>query len=399
MAGFVRRWWKLPVGIVIGVALGVSGYFLYSIRYAIKPAQTFELAPDLPSDELANALFQATGVELRPGHTVEVVYNGAAIDRVIAEIDRATRSIDVVMYIWEAGVASTRVTAALVARAKSGVVCRIVIDDLGSPNFNRDVKPALAEAGCSIYTFRPGTGIDIAARNHRKLFVFDDQLAITGGLGIRDDWMGDGVHGSGWRDTSVVVTGPAVREAQQAFAENWEEAGGSLLPATELARPDPTGAIVAGFVSSTGSPVLTTAERLTQLVIAVAHRRLWITNAYFAPSPAIIELLRKKALAGVDVRILLPGDKSDVHTALMVGREFYGTLREAGIRVWEYQPVMIHAKVMIADDDVSVIGSINLDPLSLNKLEEDAFIVKDTATAAELARAFLEDVTHAKPID
>ncbi|MEO8553849.1 MAG: phosphatidylserine/phosphatidylglycerophosphate/cardiolipin synthase family protein, partial [Kofleriaceae bacterium] len=387
MAGFIRRWWKLPVGILIGIALGAGGEFLYSIRYAVKSAQTFEIASDLPSNELENALYQATGVELRAGHTVEVVYNGAVIDRVIAEITRATRSIDVVMYIWEAGVASTRVTAALVARAKAGVVCRILIDDLGSPDFTRDVKPALADAGCSVYTFRPGSGIDVAARNHRKIFVFDDQLVITGGLGIRDDWMGDGVHGMGWRDTGVVLTGPAVRDAQQAFAENWQEAGGSLLPASELARPEPTGPTVAAFVSSTGSPVLTTAERLIQLVIAVAHRRLWITNAYLAPSPAILELLRKKAAAGVDVRLLVPGDKSDVQVALRAGRQLYGKLRAAGVKIWEYQPVMIHAKTMVVDDDIAVIGSINLDPLSLNKLEEDAVLVRDSATATELARA------------
>lgn len=383
---------------MIGVALGVAGEFLHSIRYATKPASTFELAPDLPSSELGNALYQASGIELQAGHTIEVVTNGAVIERVVAEIGRATRSIDIVMYIWEAGVASTSVTSALIARAK-GVACRIVIDDGGSPDFSRDVKPALAAAGCSVQTFRIGVGTDIAARNHRKLFVFDDRLAITGGLGIRDDWMGDGIHGSGWRDTSVVIRGPAVRDAQQSFAENWQEAGGELLPAAELVRPEPDGTVMAAFVSSTGSPVLTVAERLTQLTIAVAHRRLWITNAYFAPSPAILALLEKKAKAGVDVRILLPGDKSDVQLALKAGRRLYGRLRAAGVRIWEYQPVMIHAKTMIADDDVSVIGSINLDPLSLNKLEEDAVVVQDPATAAELARAFEGDLAHAKEID
>jgi len=274
-----------------------------------------------------------------------------------------------------------------------------VIDAVGSPDFDRDVAPSLKAGGCEIRTIRPGLGTDVVARDHRKIFVFDDQLAITGGFGVRDDWTGDGIHGGGWRDTSVRFTGPAVRDAQQSFAENWQEAGGPMLPARDVAVPVENGPVVAAFVSSTGAPVITRAERLTQIVIAAARHRLWIANAYFAPSPAILDLLERKAARGGDVRLLVPGDKSDSKPALAAGRELYPALRKSGIRVWEYTPSMMHSKTMIADDRLSVIGSINLDPLSLNKLDEDALIVDDPATADNLTRAFGLDCEHAQEID
>jgi cardiolipin synthase A/B len=393
--GLVRRSWKVALAFVVGVGLTFAALFVWSQRYAVKPKATFEISLAATPD-LGNALYQALAIELRPGHTIEVVRNGAVFDRIVAEVAKAKHSVDIVMYIWEAGAASTTVTTALAARAH-GVACRIVVDAFGSPTFDL-VRPALVAAGCELRTFRPLPGIDPIARDHRKIFVFDNRVAIIGGLGVRDDWMGDGLHGMGWRDTGAVFSGPAVREAHQAFAENWQEAGGPLLPADELDVPPATGAVTAAWISSTSSTVVTRAERLTQIVIAQARHRLWITNAYLAPSPAILDLLERKAASGVDVRLLVPGDKSDVPAALRTGRELYPRLRKAGVRIWEYLPVMIHAKTMLADDDLTVIGSINLDPLSLNKLDEDALLAVDPVTAKTLANAFTEDCTHAKEI-
>lgn len=393
--GVFRRALPLVIAFVLGGILTGAAAFVWSQRYAVKAKTTYELA--LEPTELETTLYQSLQVELEPGHTVEVVANGDVFSRITSEVAKAKRSIDIVMYIWEPGIASTMVATALAARAH-GVACRIVVDALGSPTFERILKPELAAAGCEVHIFRPLPGIDPLARNHRKILVFDDQLAIIGGLGVRDDWLGDGIHGYGWRDTGVVFSGPVVREAHQAFAENWQEAGGATLPAVELAPSPPTGAVTAAWVASTSSTVVTRAERLTQLVITQARHRLWITNAYFAPSPAILDLLRKKAEAGVDVRLLVPGDRSDVPAALRTGRELYSRLRSSGVKIWEYLPVMIHAKTMLADDELSVIGSINLDPLSLNRLDEDALLVKDTATAATLATMFTADTALAKPI-
>ena len=393
--GFIRRHYPVAIAFIFGAFVALVASLVWAQRYAVKAKTTYELA--LEPTELATTLYQGLGVELRPGHTVEVIANGDVIERVATEVKKAKRSIDIVMYIWEPGVASTMVSTALAARAR-GVACRIVVDAFGSPTFDRILRPELTAAGCEVHVFRPLPGIDPIARNHRKILIFDGQVAIIGGLGVRDDWLGDGVHGYGWRDTGALFTGPAVREAQQAFAENWQEAGGAALPAIDLAPSPATGTVTAAWIASTSSTVVTRAERLTQIVITQAKHRLWITNAYFAPSPAIVDLLQRKAEAGVDVRLLVPGDKSDVPAALRTGRELYPRLRNSGVKIWEYLPVMIHAKTMLADADLTVIGSINLDPLSLNKLDENALLIKDPATAARLEAMFTADTALAKPI-
>lgn len=358
----------------------------------------FAISSDIPSsgDEFASALFQSVGATMTPGHVVQRLDNGSMLDALVTDIEQAKTSIDIVMYIWEAGKASTRLTTAIAARARAGVGCRIVIDSFGSPGFEKKVGPALLAAGCEVRIFRPFPRNSPLLRNHRKIFVIDGLVAYTGGHCIRDEWLGDGVHEEQWRDTSVRFTGPSVREAHQAIAENWQEAGGRLLGSKAFPAQPTAGAARVAFVSSTASPNVTRAERLTLLTIAAAHKRLWITNAYFVPSKDVIEMLKRKAAAGVDVRILVPDEHDDSKIALVAQRRLYPQLAVAGIRVWEYQPSMIHAKTMIVDDRLSVIGSINMDPLSLNKLDEGAIVVDDAAFAEGLAQSFIEDCTHAK---
>jgi cardiolipin synthase len=363
--------------------------------------QAFQLNVPVPSvgAPFGAALHQSLGVQLRPGHHVTLLSNGSVFDGIEDEIRHARSSVHVVLYIWEKGVASDRVVAALVERAKAGVACRIVVDDFGSPDFGKDVQPRLVAAGCDVRIFRPlpGNG-DKLARNHRKIVVVDGRVAFTGGFGMRDSWLGDGIHAEGWRDANVRFTGPAVTEAQQAFAENWQEAGGPLLPPEAFPAPDTSGPASAAFVASTISPVLTRSERLVQLVIQAAKKRLWIANAYFVPSKAILEMIKRKAAEGVDVRLLAPGKKSDSKTSFGVQHIEYDSLLEKGVRVWEYQPSMMHAKTMLVDDELSVVASINLDPLSLNKLEEVALVVQDRAFATKLAETFEADCTQSRAL-
>lgn len=348
----------------------------------------------------ASALEQSLGVHLRPGHEVALLSNGAVFDSLDTEIRKARTSVHILLYIWEKGAASSRIVAALVDRAKAGVACRIVVDDFGSPDFAKDVQPALAAAGCEVRIFRPGLAAgDKLARNHRKVVVVDGRVAFTGGFGIRDNWLGDGVTADGWRDAAVRFTGPAVAEAQQAIAENWQEAGGALFPPDAFPPPVPSGSAWAAFVTSTVSPVLTRSERLVQLMIQAAKKRLWIANAYFVPSKAILAMLERKASEGVDVRILTP-DKKKNDSKASAGTQHveFGPLLDRGAHVFEYLPSMMHAKTMLVDDELSVVASINLDPLSLNKLEEVALVVQDRDFAAKLAKTFEDDMTHARSL-
>lgn len=362
-----------------------------------KRADPFKLTERIPNggQPLAFALQQSLAVRFQPGHAVRWLLNGDVFDALEKEIVRAQSSVHVLMYIWKMGEASERIVTALVERARAGVACRIVVDAFGSPDFDDTVRATLEAAGCETRTFRPLSGRHKAARNHRKLVVVDGKRAIVGGFGIRDNWLGDGVHDEKWRDSSVCFTGPAVADAQQAFVENWQEAGGALLPPEAFPSLSEEGSARATFVTSTGA-ALTRAERLTQLLIAAATHRIWISNAYLVPTRGIVDQLLEKASAGVDVRVLVPGKRSD--SALSFGLQrtsVYRQLVKSGVRIWEYQPSMMHAKTMLVDDALVLVGSINLDPLSLSVLEECALVVEDLTLARELAEAFERDCEHA----
>ena len=367
----------------------------------------FQLRAPVPATgaPFASALYQSLGVRMASGHEVTLLNNGAVFDALETEIRGARSSVHVVLYIWEKGAASDRIVNALVDRAKAGVACRILVDDFGSSAFGKDVQPTLVAAGCDVRIFRPLPGVgDKLARNHRKVVVVDGRAAFTGGFGIRDNWLGDGVTNDGWRDANVRFTGPAVADAQQAIAENWQEAGGPLFPPEAFPAPElvdaGAGSATAAFVASTISPVLTRSERLVQLVIQAAKKRLWIANAYFVPSKAILEMLERKGSEGVDVRLLMPGKKkSDSKTSASAQHVEYGSLVERGVRVLEYEPSMMHAKTMVVDDELSVVASINLDPLSLGKLEEVALVVQDRAFTAKLAQSFEQDAARCRPVE
>jgi cardiolipin synthase len=405
---FVRRHRTLVVtlGVLLVLAGGVSAYLV--VRENRQEQQAFRLKVPVPNAgaPFALALYQSLGVRMLPGHAVSWLDNGKVFDVLVGEIERARSSVHVVMYIWEKGAASDRVANALIGRAKAGVSCRIVIDAFGSPDFASTVQEPLVQAGCKVLAFRPSPTEDELGRNHRKIVVVDGRVAFTGGFGIRDDWMGDGVHDEGWRDANVRFTGPAVTDAQQAFAENWQEAGGELLGAGEFpglagldgGGAEPQGNARAAFVTSTGSETLTRAERLTQLLVASATRRIWISNAYFVPSEGISELLGQKADQGLDVRVLAPGKKSDSKTAFGAQHVEYGTLQKRGVRVWEYTPSMMHSKTILVDDELVSVGSINLEPLSLTKLDEAALVVSDRDFARQLAATFENDCDHAREL-
>jgi cardiolipin synthase len=347
----------------------------------------------------ATAIYQSVGERLLAGNDVRLLLNGDLFPAIVDDVSKAETSIHVLAYIWEKGEASDPIVEAIAARASQGVECRILFDAIGSPDFREDIQPTLERAGCEVRVFRPLQQGNQVARDHRKIFVFDGRVAFTGGFGIRDDWLGDGVTDGAWRDTNVRFAGPTVAEAQQAFAENWQEAGGDLLPVSAFPEVDAVGSVEAVFVSSTAHPVVTKAERLTQLMIAVASERVWIANAYFVPTRGILDLLAEKAAQGLDVRVLVPGIKNDSKAAFGGQKVKYDNLLEAGVRVWEYQPSMMHAKTMVIDDDLSLVGSINLDPLSLFRLEDGALVVRDRSFNQALAASFEADLGRAERIE
>jgi cardiolipin synthase len=387
------------------VATLVFGYC--SCTEVKEDSRVFSLrdAADSHGAGLATALYQTAGVRMVPGNHLRWANNGAVFEVMAEELSRARSSINIVLFIWRPGQASERMLSVITQRAQAGVSCRVLVDPLGSGPFEKEVKPRLEAAGCKARLFRPLPADENLARNHRKIIIVDGRVGITGGLAIQDEWLGDARNEKEWRDTNARVEGPVVAQLQQAFAENWQEATGELLPASDFPGLDTSlpGVSAAGdgwaaFVASTANPEVTRAERLTQLMVRAARKRLWIAQAYFTPNDALIELLVDRARAGVDVRVLAPGDKNDHRSITLAQRATYDTLLPAGVRIWEYQPSMMHAKTMLVDDELVLVGSINYDALSFNLLEEGSLVLQDEGAAREMEAFFLKDLQHAREI-
>jgi cardiolipin synthase len=394
----MRRWLALAmVAVLTGWASGCTK----------ERSRPFYLRGEVGSQGtgLAVALYQTVGVRMVPGNHIQWANNGAVFDAITWQMARARHSIHVVMFIWRPGKASEQLLAVLTERARAGVKCRVLVDPFGSPNFEEKIKPRLVEAGCRAHLFRPLPADENLARNHRKLVIVDGRAAVTGGLAIQDEWLGNGLKEKEWRDTNVWVTGPVVEQMQQAFAENWQEATGELLPPSDfptLAQSSPglqhAGEGWAAFVSSTANPEVTRAERLTQLMVRAANKRLWIAQSYFVPNDSLAKQLMERARAGVDVRVLAPGDFNDQKVITVWQRSEYDELLKAGVRIWEYQPSMMHAKTMLVDDRLVLVGSINYDPLSFRLLEEGSLVLEDDEAARSMEAFFLEDLRHAREV-
>lgn len=355
------------------------------------------LQPDVPRALVPEGP-EGTSETLRllPGHHVELVCDGRVFDVMEEEIARARGSIHLCLYIWRPGEASGRIERALAARVREGVACRVLVDAFGSgPGFEREVRPRLERMGCEVRRFHPPRvwhPLRWLMRNHRKLLVVDGSSGLTGGWGLADEWLG-------WRDTNVRVRGPAaLAQMQAAFSRDWQRAGGEPLPPDSFPAVPSEGSAPAAFVQSLARPGAEPAERMLAQVFDAARERLWISSGYFAINAAFTRQLVRLKRAGVDVRVLLPGPINDVALARAAQRSTYRPLLRAGVRLWEYQPTMMHAKTAVVDTHGAVIGSTNLDPLSLNVLEEGSFVAEDAGLNAALARTFLEDLAQAREV-
>jgi cardiolipin synthase len=367
--------------------------------------QALRIHEDVPDSgpALSLALYQSVGVGLRPGHVVHLVQDDRILETLEAEIRQARESLHLLASSWQTGEASERLLRALSER-QPGVVCRILVDPIQSPGFQEEVGTRLVQAGCEVRAFRPFVGAEVVfaderleARNHRQLVIRDGRSGLTGGSGVGPAWRGEQAPKDAWRDTHVHVEGPAVRQLQQAFARDWLEAGGGLLPESAFPLLGPRGEARAGFVASTGSPSLSHSERMVQVLMAAARRRLWLTNACFVPTAATVDTLIRKARAGVDVRILVPGYEA-TSGVLAAQRASYERLLENGVRLWEYPSARLQVRTLLVDEQLAAVGSNNLEPNANAMLEEGALVIEDAALARALADSFERDLSHAVEI-
>jgi cardiolipin synthase A/B len=346
------------------------------------------------------ALLQVTGVSLLEGNRLAWRDNGEVFDAMEEAMRAARHSVHVDVYIWKPGKAGTRLAELACRRAREGIAIRILVDPMGSTGFAEELSRPLRDAGCEVHYFRDlrKHPFALTGRNHRKLVVVDGRIGFTGGFGIAPEWSGDGLSPDGWRDSNAEVEGPVVRQMQAAFAAHWLETGGALLPRAELERARRAGNARAGYVTSMDVKGLSHARWVTHIALMAARRRAWIANAYFVPPPQVLGSLFLLPGRGVDVRLLLPGPHQDHSTVTFIQRRLYPRLERAGMSVYEYQPSMMHSKTMLVDDRLVVVGSINLDFLSMEWLEEGCLVVDDHPFAAELERRWGDDLSRSRQV-
>ena len=348
-------------------------------------------------------LFAQTHIE--PGNRVEVLRNGdESYPRLWKDLRSATRTISFQMYYAMPGALADTLAAILTERARAKVRVMVLLDAVGSSPITEEWIASLRTAGVNVQWLRPfhWYTLDKAQnRSHVRAIVVDGRVGYTGGFGIADKWQGNGLQPEQWRDTNARFEGPAVMQLQSAFMSAWAEVTGELLTG-DLFFPragfDSTGPVTAGLLYSAPSIGSTDAERFLALSISSARTTLYVTNSYFVPDDDFRRMLTEAAKRGVDVRILTSGDQTDIKTTTWAARARYEELLKGGVRIYEYTPVMIHAKTFVVDGHWSTIGTLNFDNRSLALNNESNLVVLDATIGNAMTSMFLSDLEHAVEI-
>ncbi len=360
--------------------------------------------PDNDSARFLEIVEALTDAQLNRTGELEVLTNGPSFYPVELEaIHRATQSVNLEAYIFQTGEIARQFLQSMTERARAGVKVNVTLDAFGSMGTRKSFFSPLIDAGGKVRWYNGPRWyrlMHMDNRTHRELMIVDGRIGFIGGAGIADNWSTGEKGNPRWRDTVVRVEGEAVYNLQATFAENWLSTSGELLtgdayfPRIQCDRP-----LVSMVVNST--PTIggsTRARILFQLLLASARRSISITTPYFLPDKNLMQQLCRAVERGLRVKVLVPGRKSDHMVTRSTSRASYGELLKAGAEVYEYQPSMIHAKILCIDDLWVVVGSTNLDNRSFGINDEVNLAIRDAAVAARFARDMALDLEQSRRI-
>jgi len=386
------------VGLVAVYAYGTARY-----RRNARITYDFVDAPSPGTDDFSRLLTTLSGSSAAAGNRVKVLRNGdETFGAMLDGIRSATSTVDLSSYIYWPGVVATSFTEALADRARAGVEVNVVLDGWGSSKVGPSIVGDLRDAGVTVAFFRKPSWYSLHKLNnrmHRRLLIVDGRIAFAGGVGIADVWSGNAEDPDHWRETHLTVEGPAVVDLYAGFLENWTEATHVVLGPAHYPKPAALDeGIEVQVMRSSPKAGGTVALHLYNALIAGAEERLWLTTAFLAPGKGFVDLLRAAGERGVDVRLLVNGPNIDKEVVRRVGQRCYGPLLASGVRIFEYQPTMLHAKVAVVDGWANV-GSSNLDHRSLGLDDEINIAVRDTDVVRQLADDFLADLERSTEFD
>ncbi|MFJ8543653.1 phosphatidylserine/phosphatidylglycerophosphate/cardiolipin synthase family protein [Streptomyces sp. NPDC093586] len=353
---------------------------------------------------LRRRLERLIGVAATEGNELTALRNGDEIFPAMLEAIRSAKhTVDMMTFVYWRGRIAHDFAAALAERARAGVRVRLLLDGFGAKEIERELLDTMDAAGVQVAWFRKPLWLSPFKQNHRchrKALIVDEHTAFTGGVGIAQEWCGDARTPDEWRDTHVKVRGPAVDGIAAAFAQNWAECHDDLYDDrdrfTEHTQP---GTSVVQVVRGSASFGWQDMQTLIRVMLTSAEHRFRLATAYFAPDTYFVDLLCATARRGVTVEILLPGPHTDQRACQLAGQYHYSRLLDAGVSILQYQPTMMHAKIITVDGVASLIGSTNFNRRSMDHDEEVMLAVLDEEFTAGLDRDFDADLERSVAID
>jgi cardiolipin synthase len=363
-----------------------------------------------PRPSFSRALWRIAAANVSSGNRLTLLGRGSdAFDAMIDLIDSARFTVDFEQYIFRNDEVGRRFAKAFVDAARRGVRVRLLIDWVGRWPTPISFFRKIAMEGVEVHIFSPPgfrSWLGILPRDHRKLIVVDDVVAITGGIGIGLEWQ-RGVwrkQRSPWRDTCVRIEGDAVRDMREAFERMIARAlGTEPRPVRRLRRAPRDSHLNARYHPPAlvgiieGEPWKGRVSRALQIQAVAAEKSIWIASAYFAPSWSEIESLAGAARDGVDVRVLVPSRWDHFWLRGMMTRSYHTLLRN-GVRIWEWRGEMMHAKTSVVDGRWVRIGSTDLNPLGVVLSYELDAVIEDRAIGAEAEAMFLDDLKQSREL-
>lgn len=366
-------------------------------------------------DRLQLLIEHCAGAPIQTGNEVTRLLNGDEIfPAMLAAIESANKTIEFLTFVYWTGDVAKRFADALAKKAREGVTVRILLDAFGCIKIDSDWVEEMRDAGCELRWFRPlkwYSPTKTARRTHRKILICDRLTGFTGGVGIAAEWEGNARDSDEWRDSHFKVRGPAICGLFAAFLHNWNETEGSwderwLKPcpasdANEYPNHDqskPAGNQAVQVVCGSSTHGWSNIATAMQIVIRACQKRLYITTGYFQPDEPTQKLLIEAVERGVEVIILHVNEKqSDKTAAHRAGQASYPSLLEGGVKIFEFQPTMLHAKIFIADS-MAWIGSANFNQRSMRHDEEVVLTSSDDQLIEQLLVDFHHDCSRSKAI-
>jgi len=354
------------------------------------------------SDAYRREMSVLLGPTVLPGNKVQVLENGVEIfPSMLEAIAGARTSINFETYIYWSGEVGQRFTDALIERARAGIPVHVTVDWLGSIKMENALIEQMKQAGVNVQRYRPLHWYTVARinnRTHRKLLIVDGRIAFTGGVGIADQWEGNAQDPDHWRDLHFRVEGPVASQVQAAFNDNWTKMTGEILNGeAHFDAVAPAGDLSAQLFIASPVGGSQSMQLMYLLTITAAVRTLDIAAAYFVPDKLLLESLVKARQRGVRVRLMVPGPHTDSDAVGLASRREWGKLLKAGVEIFEYQPTMMHSKLLVADSYLVSVGSTNLDVRSLRLNDEANLNVYDAAFGEEMTTIFEADLAKSTP--